>query len=64
MSAIIVKKQSRSRLLLAHHCTFQKDKGVLYIFKTTISKSTKKRYTTYGNLHISESGSGNATWVV
>ena len=62
ISAIIVKTQSRARLVLAH--------PVLYIVKTqkmyctTISKSTKKRYRLRSvTCTTSASGSGNATWV-
>jgi len=47
ISAIILKKQSRACLLLAHLVLYivKTQKNVLYILKTTISKSTKKRYT-------------------
>jgi len=45
ISAIIVKKQSRARLLLAHTALhILKTRNVLPILKATISKSTKKRY--------------------
>jgi len=60
ISAIIVKTQSRARLVLAH--------PVLYIVKTqkmyctTISKSTKRRYRLRSaTCTTSESGSDNAT---
>jgi len=67
ISAIIVNKQSRARLLLAHPVSvhFKNKKNVLYILKTIISKSTKKRYRQRtATCTLSESGSGNATWLV
>ena len=67
ISAITVKKQSRARLTLAHPVLYilKTQKNVLCILKTTISKSTKKRYgLRTAKWTISESGSVNATWVV
>jgi len=64
ISAMIVKKQSRARLILAHPVLYilKTKKTVLYILKENISKSTKKRYgLRTAKCTICESGSVNAT---
>ena len=65
ISAIIVKTQSRARLVLAHPVLYIVKTQKMYctnILKTTISKSTKKRYTLRSaTWTIPGSGLGNPT---